>query len=662
MKKQLFLLILIFNLLIAHCFIAHSQNAPVTTLATVANAVPGAVTVPVTVINFTNIGAISLTFDYPYTKLHFVQGVPNPVLSSFGMSDNDLGNGSHRIIMGWYGSPQSLSDGSAIMTITFTYISGIAPLLWYDNGPSCEYADGNNNVLNDIPASTYYINGYVCGNIASPGTITGSTVVCQGASGLTYSVSPMNNVTSYLWTVPSGSAIVNGSNTNAITVDYSMSAISGNVTVRGVNECGNGPVSTLPVTVNLHPIANAGNDQSIPYGTNTTLSAVSGGSGSYSYYWTPANMLVNPNLQVVQTINLTMTTVFQVLVTNLATLCRDSDQVVVTVTGGPLSVNPAAVPDAICRGASSQLYSNAGGGSGNYTYSWTCTPPGSPPWTSNLANPLVTPDSSKTYHVSVFDGFNTITGNTDLTVWQLSTATISGGDTLCGSGVTTTLTVALTGTPPWTFIYSDGLSTFTVSNQYTTPYYIVTSTAGTYTVLSITDGNCYGTTYGQAIVAVFPIPPTPVIVWNGNQLFSSSYYGNQWYKDLVLIPGAVNQSYTPTITAHYTDIVTINSCASDTSNDIYFCMAGIPENNAGEITISPNPASGYFQLQTAKMFHDPLTIEFYSVTGIAVKKCEIRPAPVQSTSRMDISDLHPGIYFLRINTGYSLITRKLIVK
>jgi hypothetical protein len=158
-----------------------AQNAPITTAATVGGAVPGSVAVPVTVINFTNIGAISLTIDYDYSVLHFIGGTANTLLPAFLVGDQSLGNGLHRITMGWYGgSGVSLSNGSTIMTLNFTYISGNTALTWYDNGPSCEYADGSYNVLNDIPTSTYYINGYVCGGLVNPGPITGDNSVCLG--------------------------------------------------------------------------------------------------------------------------------------------------------------------------------------------------------------------------------------------------------------------------------------------------------------------------------------------------------------------------------------------------------------------------------------------------------------------------------------------------
>jgi hypothetical protein len=85
------------------------------------------------------------------------------------------------------------------------------------------------------------------------GVITGQTAVCQGTSGVIYTVPLIANATSYLWTVPSGATIVAGQTTATITVDFGLTAVSGNVTVYGSNSCGNGGSSALPVTVNPIP-------------------------------------------------------------------------------------------------------------------------------------------------------------------------------------------------------------------------------------------------------------------------------------------------------------------------------------------------------------------------------------------------------------------------
>ena len=86
------------------------------------------------------------------------------------------------------------------------------------------------------------------------GTISGPNDVCLGTSGVVYSVATIANATGYAWTVPSGVSIIAGSNTNSITVDYTTTATSGNITVRGTNSCGDGTVSpNFFVTVNPIP-------------------------------------------------------------------------------------------------------------------------------------------------------------------------------------------------------------------------------------------------------------------------------------------------------------------------------------------------------------------------------------------------------------------------
>ena len=73
--------------------------------------------------------------------------------------------------------------------------------------------------------------------------ITGNHTVCAGQTGISYTVAAISGATSYVWTLPSGAIIISGANTNSITVDFDLSALSGNITVAGINACGNGIVS-----------------------------------------------------------------------------------------------------------------------------------------------------------------------------------------------------------------------------------------------------------------------------------------------------------------------------------------------------------------------------------------------------------------------------------
>ena len=88
---------------------------------------------------------------------------------------------------------------------------------------------------------------------SAAGTITGTAIVCQSQTGVTYSVPAITNATDYIWTLPTGAIISAGANSNAITVDYGSSAIDGNITVQGSNSTGLGIVSAN-YSVSVNPV------------------------------------------------------------------------------------------------------------------------------------------------------------------------------------------------------------------------------------------------------------------------------------------------------------------------------------------------------------------------------------------------------------------------
>ncbi|MDP1623880.1 MAG: hypothetical protein Q8M08_16270 [Bacteroidales bacterium] len=85
----------------------------------------------------------------------------------------------------------------------------------------------------------------------APGPITGLSDVCISATGVIYSVPPMQFVTSYNWTVPLGASITSGTGTNEITVDFPNTPSTGNFSVIAENPCSTGPpLINYPVNIN----------------------------------------------------------------------------------------------------------------------------------------------------------------------------------------------------------------------------------------------------------------------------------------------------------------------------------------------------------------------------------------------------------------------------
>jgi hypothetical protein len=77
---------------------------------------------------------------------------------------------------------------------------------------------------------------------SAAGTITGTSKVCSGQTGVSYSVPYIAGASSYVWAYTGTGVTINGS-TASITIDFSTSATSGNLSVYGKNNCGSGTTS-----------------------------------------------------------------------------------------------------------------------------------------------------------------------------------------------------------------------------------------------------------------------------------------------------------------------------------------------------------------------------------------------------------------------------------
>lgn len=117
----------------------------------------------------------------------------------------------------------------------------------------------------------------------TPGSITGSATFCAGSFGNVYSIAAVPGATSYTWSYSgTGATITNGTTTTA-TIDFSLAATSGTLSVTANNTCGSSAASTLVLTVNAIT-GQPANDVSNPGGPTSTFSVSASGIIT-SYQW-----------------------------------------------------------------------------------------------------------------------------------------------------------------------------------------------------------------------------------------------------------------------------------------------------------------------------------------------------------------------------------------
>jgi hypothetical protein len=131
-----------------------------------------------------------------------------------------------------------------------------------------------------------------------PGPISGNLTVCQGELGLTYSIAPVANATSYVWEIPAGFNLVSGGN-ESVTIDIANIATTAPIRAYAVNGCGSSltkseiVVTVLPLPQKPVNITSSyGHD--ICQGTQGVVFSVDEVLGAKSYQWQlPAGLKSN---------------------------------------------------------------------------------------------------------------------------------------------------------------------------------------------------------------------------------------------------------------------------------------------------------------------------------------------------------------------------------
>jgi len=406
-------------------------------------------------------------------------------------------------------------------------------------------------------------------------------------------------------------------------------------TFTDANSCTNS--TNQNITVYPNPIANAGTNKTIACGGAGVMIG-SGTTSGFSYQWYPTNSLSSSTISnPIASPNIT--TIYTLTLTNNTTGCTATDEVIVSITGGPTAT---AWPDTmICEGQSVVLYSSGGN---TYLWSTNATPP------SIVVSPLVTTDYSVTVTTGGCSDADTVTVTVNPLPLQ---ASIPAGPTdLCinspNSYYTTVATHALT--CQW-FLNPANAGQIT-SNNNTATIDWNNSFYGNVELSVLGLNLCgHGDTSNSLNIEIHLLPiidlgkdtticKTQIITLDAGSAFASYLWSTGDTTQSITVDSIMGSgTYSVTVTDSF-------SCTNSDNIVITFdpCIGYAELTQKHEIKIYPNPSKGIFTIETSGI-KDYINVSVFSIQGKEIIKENIYG---DKKIKLDLSNHPKGVYFIKL--------------
>jgi large repetitive protein len=431
---------------------------------------------------------------------------------------------------------------------------------------------------------------------AAAGLIAGSATVCQGTTAVAYSVPAIAGATSYVWTLPTGATVATGSGTNSITVDFSGTAVSGDISVYGANDCSNGAAASLAVTLNPMPIPTlTAGPLGVCVGSTGVVYQTQAGMTGYTWTISAGGTItagagtnaitVTWNAVGAQTLSLNYTN---------ASLCSAPQPAVFTVNVVAQPVPVISGPANACLGFTTNVYSTQTGMS---NYAWTLSAGGV--ITAGAGTNAITVTWNTLGAKTVTVDYTNAEGCTALapTVYNVivnptTSPTISGITELCsGSNGVIYTTQPGFSNYVWNISYGGTITSGLTTNEVVVDW----STAGTRTI-SVNYSNTLGCAAINPANLTVTVNPSPVPVISGTSQLCQGSTGVAYttqanfenYVWAISSGGAITSGAgTNAVTVTWNESGTQSVSVSYTND--FGCAATTP--TVFNVTVDPKPAA-----------------------------------------------------------------------
>ena len=203
-----------------------------------------------------------------------VNTVPNAVISAAGST--------------------SLCNGGSVTLTAQTSTNWIHQ--WYKDGTIISGAIWPNYTASSAGSYTCYVTNTCGTSVSNPVIVTNGTApgipaaisgqsagVCNSVK--TYSVAAVAGATSYTWTIPSGATLNSGQGTNSVSVTFTSTFSSGNISIVASNACGSSGSRTINITGSPSSPTSITGPASVCRRDRVTYS-VTAIAGATTYTWT----------------------------------------------------------------------------------------------------------------------------------------------------------------------------------------------------------------------------------------------------------------------------------------------------------------------------------------------------------------------------------------
>jgi hypothetical protein len=569
------------------------------------------------------------------------------------------------------------------------------------------------NVSVSLANSCATISGQIAVAISAATTlssISGNTSLCLPQNQLIYSVANQAGII-YTWTVPSGVTILSGQGTNQIVTTWSISALSGNVSVVASGTCNNAS-SSLPVTItsgslSVGPIS--GNSPICRPATGVVYSVVA--QPGVTYAWTvPTGVTITAGAGTNSiTTNWSSTSVTSnIKVVGTSTCGKDSTTRSITVsTAKPTTPGTVTGASTACRG-DVLTFSIAKVATADY-YVWT---PKTGMLVNGSATALTTTDTAVVVTFTtgfVGDTLKVTAGNckglstartkviTRNTAAPTTPGTISGQTTnICGGGTYTySFASAVTNASSYTWrtkiagalLNGQAVSSLTVAAPTRSITVTYPANTSTFDTLFVRSNNGCGSSAERAtrINAVPAVPvsiTTPSVLCIGTtvpQVFSTaavvgatSYTWTYTASGTTLVSGQGTTNLTLRFTATGAKTITVksgNACGLSTARSVSVTpTAACPTARDGSaydlsgIVVYPNPTRGNVTIAYTSEDNSDYLLTIYDMSGRVIDTYTLNAIEGYNQKELSLETLLTGTYIVSLK-GNGLITQtRLIVE